>query len=356
VTAQETPMATVLASQMGRGQARTSAEKIRVNPRSSASYPCTLERLPSMKEVAVIGAGLMGHGIAQVFGLADYDVRLHDLTEEQVQRAIESIRENLKLFMQNRLVTSEDAERCLQRIKGVTDLRDAVERADLVIEAVFEDLRLKQEVFAQMGRLCPEHTIMASNTSWLSVNRIAESSPCPERVIVAHFWNPPHIMGVVEVVPADRTAPAVVDGICAVLRKCGKHPVVLRKDVPGHIGNRLQFALFREALAIVERGIASPEDVDAVVEMTFGRRLPVTGPMKTADLAGLDLFLAISKYLFKEIENSTEPPRLLVDAVKRGNLGAKTGRGLLAWQPGKAEQIKVQRDAELLRWLKAAGK
>lgn len=307
---------------------------------------------PEIKEVAVIGAGLMGHGIAQEFALAGFQVRLQDVTEERVRRGIEGIRANLDFFVQNELARPEQVEPTVSRLKGFTDLAEAVEGVDFVLEAVSEDLKLKQELFGRFEHLCPKHTILASNTSGLSVNRIAEGTTCPERVIVAHHWNPPHLIPLVEVVPAERTSVDTVELTCKLLRRCGKQPVVLNRDVPGFIGNRLQFALYREAMSIVERGIASPEAVDAVVELTFGRRLPVTGPIKSGDLAGLDVFLSISEYLFKDIESSTEPPRSLAEAVKRGDLGVKTGKGVYDWTPESIAEIKAARERELVRWLK----
>ncbi len=310
-------------------------------------------RAEDVKNVAVVGAGLMGHGIAQSLALGGFDVRLTDLSTEQLQHGLDRIQANLDVFVQNDLASPYQAEQALERIRGTTELGEALQGVDFVVEAVFEDLAVKQRVFRQCETLCPGHTVLASNTSGLSVNEIARAAQAPERVIVAHFWNPPHLMTLVEVVPGRQTAPATVQLTCDVLRRCHKRPIVLRRDVPGQIGNRLQYALLREALYIVEQGIASAEDVDAVVELTIGRRLAVTGPLKSADLGGLDVFEAICRYLFRDLDNATEPSDILTEPVSRGDYGAKTGKGIYDWPPERLSQTLAAREAELIRWLKS---
>jgi 3-hydroxybutyryl-CoA dehydrogenase len=304
------------------------------------------------RNVAVIGAGLMGPGIALTFARGGFNVRLHDLTADKVQRALDRIRADLALFVENGLASASDVEDTVGRIQGTTDLADALHEAHYVVEAVFEDLAVKQQLFREFERLCPAPTVLASNTSALSVDDIACTARCPERVIAANYWNPPHILPLVEVVPGRRTSTDTVEFTCEILRRSGKRPVVLQKYVPGYIGNRLQFALLREAVSLVERGIASAEDVDAVVEQSFGRRLAVTGPLKTADLGGLDVFLSISRTLFQDLNNSSEAARLLLEAVQQGHLGAKTGKGIYDWPPERIQEVKAARDRELMRWLK----
>lgn len=304
------------------------------------------------KLVAVIGAGLMGHAIANEFALAGINVRLHDLTEERVRHGIDEISQDLQFLVRNDLARAEDVQPTLARIRGLTDLAQAVEGADLVVEAVVEDLGVKQDLFGRLEGICPKHAVLASNTSGLSVNQIAAATGCPERVIVAHHYTPAHLIPLVEVVPGEKTAPATVEFTCGLLRRCDKQPVVLRKDIPGLLGNRMQFALYREAMALVEEGVASPEDVDLVVEMTFGRRLAVTGPLKSGDLAGLDVYLSICGYLFKDLDCAAEPPRRLVHEVGKGNLGAKTGRGIYDWPPEKLEKVKAAREQQLIHMLK----
>jgi 3-hydroxybutyryl-CoA dehydrogenase len=306
------------------------------------------------RNVAVVGAGLMGPGIALTLARGGFNVRLNDLTAEKVQRALDRIRADLALFVENGLASASDAEGALGHIEGTTDLAEALHEAHYVVEAVFEDLAVKQQLFREFERLCPAQAVLASNTSALSVDDIAAAVRWPERVIAANYWNPPHILPLVEVVPGHRTSADTVEFTCDILRRSGKRPVVLRKYVPGYIGNRLQFALLREAVSLVERGIASAEDVDAVVELSFGRRLAVTGPLKTADLGGLDVFLAIARNLFQDLDSSSEAPALLVDAVQQGNMGAKTGKGIYDWPPERIQEVKATRDHELMRWLKQA--
>jgi len=304
------------------------------------------------RNVAVIGAGLMGPGIALTFARGGFTVHLNDLTTDKVQRALDHIRADLALLVDSGLANASDIENTLGHIQGTTDLAEALHEAHYVVEAVFEDLAVKQQLFREFERLCPAQTVLASNTSALSVDDIAAAMRWPEQVIAANYWNPAHILPLVEVVPGRRTSTETLDFTCQILRRSGKRPVVLRKYIPGYIGNRLQFALLREAVSLVERGIASAEDVDAVVELSFGRRLAATGPLKTADLGGLDVFLSISRTLFQDLDNSSEAPQLLLEAVQQGHLGAKTGQGIYDWPPERVQEVKAARDHALMRWLK----
>jgi 3-hydroxybutyryl-CoA dehydrogenase len=303
------------------------------------------------RNIAVVGAGLMGPGIALTFARGGFNVRLNDLTADKVHRALDRVRADLALLVENELASPGDAEDAVGRIQGTTDLAEALHQVHYVVEAVFEDLAVKQQLFRELELLSPAQTVLASNTSALSVDDIAAAVRCPERVIAANYWNPPHILPLVEVVPGRRTSADTVEFACDILRRSGKRPVVLREYVPGYIGNRLQFALLREAVSLVERGIASAEDVDAVVELSFGRRLAVTGPLKTADLGGLDVFLSISRTLFRDLDNSSEAPQLLLEAVQQGHLGAKTGKGIYDWPQERIQEVKAARDRALMRWL-----
>ncbi|MFQ5814182.1 MAG: 3-hydroxyacyl-CoA dehydrogenase NAD-binding domain-containing protein, partial [Anaerolineae bacterium] len=231
-------------------------------------------------------------------------------------------------------------------------------QADFIVEAVFENLDVKREVLRQLEEHCPAHAVITSTTSSFCVRDMAVALSHPERFLVTHFWNPPYVIPVVEVMPGDHTSAEAVETTITLLEAVGKYPALVKKDVPGFVGNRLQHALRREAIAIVAEGIASPEDVDLIARLSFGLRLPVVGPLETVDLGGLDLTQAIQTYLLPDLDRSTEPTQLIRDKVKRGELGAKAGKGFYDWPPGRAARVIRQRDEallEMVRRLRARG-
>ena len=308
--------------------------------------------------VAVIGAGTMGHGIAQVFATAGLQVALTDSDGETLGKAVRRIQANLETCIRCGLVDEDEAAAVPARIALVSNLADAASQADFVVEAVFEDLAVKHEVLRQLEKHCPTDTILASNTSSFRVCDMAVALDHPERFLVTHFWNPPHIVPAVELVPGDYTSAEAVETTAALLEAVGKHPVLVKKDVPGFVGNRLQHALRREAISIVAQGIASPEDVDLVARLSFGLRLPVLGPLETVDLGGLDLTLSIQTYLLPELERSAEPLQFIRDKVARGELGAKAGKGFYDWPPDRTASVIRHRDEallEMVEWLTARG-
>jgi 3-hydroxybutyryl-CoA dehydrogenase len=290
--------------------------------------------------VSVIGAGLMGHGIAQVFASAGLEVMLMDVEGDRLDSALLDIRENLGLMSENGLAAGADAGEIVQRIATTTELEEAAQ-ADFVVEAVPEKLELKQDLFEQLDSLAPPEAILATNTSVISITEIAARASNKGRILGTHFWNPPYLVPLVEVIPGAESSQAAVDAAFELIASAGKHPVRVKKDVPGFVGNRLQHALWREAVSIVERGIADAETVDEVVKMGFGMRLPVLGPLESADMIGLDLTLQIHGYILQYIEDSHEPSPLLREIVESGALGFKTGRGFETWTP---ERIAKARD------------
>lgn len=292
--------------------------------------------------VAVVGAGLMGHGIALQFALGGREVCLNDVTEENLQRAMDSIGTSLVTLQAVGLVDGDTASQVPGRIHTETSLEKAVSGAELVIEAVFEDLTLKQDVFKRLDELTAGRAVLASNTSSFMASQLAPSTRHPGKVVVANWWNPPFLLPLVEVVPGPDTDQQTVDTLCAALSAVGKQPVVLRKESLGFIGNRMQFALLREALSIVEQGIASAEDVDTVVKTSFGRRLSVAGPLEVFDIAGWDTIRAIVEQLFPEIDRSTKVPEFLQSMVDRGNLGLKSGKGFYSWTEESATSVRRQ--------------
>ena len=296
--------------------------------------------IDEVARIAVIGAGLMGHAIAQEFALAGYAVTLNDVDAGRLRDAVGRMRANLRLLADAGLVEVARVEAAPATIRTTTDLAGAVADADVVVEAVYERLPLKHEIFRELDRHAPPGAMLASNTSTFVPSVLAEATTRPERVLVAHYFNPPHLIPLVEVVPGARTAEETVQTMAALLTRVGKEPVVVRQEAPGFIANRLQSALRREALSIVARGIATPQDVDRVVRMGFGRRLAVAGPFELTELIGLDLALAIAEQLYPTLESSPEPPAMLRDKVARGELGVKTGQGFYGWTPEGAAALR----------------
>lgn len=299
-----------------------------------------------IERIAVVGAGLLGHGIAQEFALAGYLVALHDQTDEILRHALETIRGNMALLASLGRIDCAQIAPALAAITTSTDLGVTVAGADLVVEAICENLAAKQALFLALSLLCGPETIFASNTSSFMPSRLAEVLAKPERLLVAHYFNPPYLIPLVEIVPGPRTSSQTITTMVKLLEKVGKHPVVLKQEATGFVGNRLQFALFREALAIVEQGIASPEAVDEVVKYGFGRRLAVAGPFEVFDLAGLDTILAVAAQIFPELAASTDAavqvPELLRRKVEQGLLGVKSGQGFHEWTPEKIAELKTR--------------
>ncbi len=290
----------------------------------------------------------MGHGIAQVFALAGFQVILNDVSLEILEGAIPLIQDNLNTCLKHGIVSPAEAEETPGRITITTDLDKAVSNSDYIVEAVVEDLEAKITLLSEVEKKCPAHTIITSTTSSYCVRDMAGGLKHPERFLVTHFWNPPYLIPIVEVMPGDATSPAVVESTYKLLEAVGKYPAMVNKDVPGFVGNRLQHALRREAISIVAQGIASPEDVDLITKLSFGLRLPVVGPLETVDLGGLDLTQAIQTYLLPELESSTEPLQLIQDKVGKGELGAKSGKGFYDWSPSRFEEVIRRRDETLI--------
>ena len=276
-------------------------------------------------KIGVIGAGLMGHGIAQVFAVAGHDVTITDTFELARKVALERVTKNL---IDMNLDTS-----AVKRITVCDDLATTVKNADVVIEAALENMELKQKLFVEIEAAAPVHAILASNTSVMPITQIMTRLKDKSRALGTHWWNPPFLVPLVEVVRTVETSDATVRTIIDLLAAAGKTPVEVKKDVPGFVGNRLQHALWREAISIVEQGICDAEMVDMVVKASFGRRLPVLGPLENADMVGTDLALAIHQQVLPYIDSTPGPSPYLEKLVKEGKLGFKTGEGLMKWSP-----------------------
>jgi 3-hydroxybutyryl-CoA dehydrogenase len=282
------------------------------------------------EQITIVGAGLMGHGMAQIFAVHGHKVWLVDVNEDLLNSAKDRIRANLK-NMHQQGVEFGPIEEIIKNVYPTPDLGTACEGSAFIFEAVFEDLELKQQLFADLDSLCPSNIILCSNTSVISITEIAEKAVHRERIVGTHFWNPPYLIPLVEVVRAEESADWCISKTYDLLMRVGKHPVHVHKDVPGFVGNRLQHALWREAFAIIDEGICDPATVDEVIRNGFGLRLPILGPVETADMVGLDLTLAIHNYILKYINADPTPSTTLQSKVETGELGFKSGSGFLEW-------------------------
>jgi 3-hydroxybutyryl-CoA dehydrogenase len=297
-------------------------------------------KVEDVQRIAVVGAGVMGPGIAQEFALAGYEVSLHARTEASLQTARAQIQTNLARLIDLGALTQEQATTVAPRLRLRANLADAVTQADVAIESVYEDAALKRQIFQQLDTLCPAHTILASNTSTLPLSQFAADTRRPDKVIVAHYANPPYLVPLVELVRGPQTSDQTVQTLSELLRRIGKRPIVVQKEVPGFILNRLQGALLREALWLVEQGVASPQDIDIAIRNSIGRRWAVAGVFEIFELAGWDLLASIASGLFPHLAVTTETPTPLKDKVDRGELGVKTGKGFYEWTPESAEALR----------------
>ena len=253
-----------------------------------------------IKNIALLGAGMIGHGLALHFAQAGYRVSLYSRTQQTIDKAMENIKSNLPLLLQ-KPAGSDEIEKIIGRIKTTTDLAKAVANAPMIIESVAEDLKIKQDLFKELDQMCPQETILATNTSVISITEIASKSKNRSRILGTHFWFPPYLIPLVEVVKGKDTSDEAMELTYQFMKKAGKYPIKCLKDVPGFVANRLQHALWREAISIVENGIADAATVDDAIKNSFGIRLAVLGPIENADMAGLDLILAIHNTVLKDL-------------------------------------------------------
>jgi 3-hydroxybutyryl-CoA dehydrogenase len=300
-----------------------------------------------IKKVALLGAGMIGNGLALHFAKAGYQVSLYSRTQQTLDKAIESTKANLSLLL-DKAVGSPEVEAIACRIHITTDMKKAIENAPIIIESVAEDLKIKQDLFKELDQLCPLDTILATNTSVISITEIAAKSKNKGRIVGAHFWFPPFLIPLVEVVKGNETSDETMELTFQFMKKAGKFPIKCLKDVPGFVANRLQHALWREAISIVENGIADAATVDAAIKNSFGIRLAVLGPMENSDMAGLDLILAIHNTVLRNLEASPTPSPLLKEKVQKGELGFKTGKGFYPqWSPEDMKRVR----GDLMKYL-----
>jgi 3-hydroxybutyryl-CoA dehydrogenase len=298
--------------------------------------------MSAIEKIAVVGAGLMGHGIAQVFASAGYQVAIADRTAS----TLASVRDRIKANLRD-LALDESA---VARVTPVADLREALADADFVVEAAAENLAVKQDLFQRIEAMAPSHAILASNTSVIPITQIMERLARRENCLGTHWWNPPYLIPLVEVIGTQWTSAQTIDRTMALHRQIGKTPVHVKRDIPGFIGNRLQHALWREAISLVENGICDAEAVDLVVKSSFGRRLAVLGPLENADLVGADLTLAVHQIVLPAIESRAAPSPYLERLVADKRLGMKSGEGFRTWTKAQIDALRLK----VLQHLKAA--
>jgi len=304
-----------------------------------------------IETVAVVGAGRMGHGIALTYALAGHDVRLFDVDERVLESAPERIAAALDTIVGSGRVSEEAASAALDRISPHDALADAVADVDFATEAVAEDLEIKQTVFGDLEEHAPADAVLATNTSGFSIDDIAEPVADPARVLGTHWFNPPHLVPLVEVVKGTATEDAVAGRVRSLLEDAGKTPVVVQKDVPGFIGNRIQAAMSYEAFSLLARGVATPADIDRAVKAGFGFRLPIMGIFEKMDQSGLAIHHEVEKRLMGDLDRGTDPNPVIEELLSEGYTGTETGRGIYDWTDVDLDAVRRERDDALLEML-----
>ena len=289
----------------------------------------------AIKSVTVVGGGLMGHGIAQDFATSGIPVKLWDTSEERLVISIENIKKNMRFLGQNDLIDD-----VVKLITPVSVFEEAVSGSELVMEVIKEDLPTKLDLFKKIEKIVPDEIILASNTSTYIPSLFADVLRVPERMLITHYFNPPYIVPLVEVVKSRYTSEIVVNKVVDLLKFSKKTPVVLGKEIPGFVANRLQSALLRESISLVNSGVADYEQIDQIVSNSFGRRLSLAGPFQISDAAGWDVISKIAQIVWLDLDDSKEPPKSIFDLINSGNLGIKTGSGIYDWDEKSSDDFK----------------
>jgi 3-hydroxybutyryl-CoA dehydrogenase len=309
----------------------------------------TVKSTNGISRVAVLGLGTMGHGIAQTFALAGCDVACFDESANMRGSLIERVRTNLEAFVTAGLVEPWQIEPTLTRLGLAGTEEEAVAETQFVTEAVPEDLEIKQALFSRLERIAGPEAILASNSSSFPISQSGSRMQRPERALVTHWFNPPHLTPVVEVVPGPHTSPDTVQTTLNLLLRLGKNPIRLQRELPGFLVNRVQVAIQREVWDLVGQGVATPEEIDAAIRGTIGFRFAALGPLEIHDFAGLDIQLATYRHLVSEIRSDTTPPKAIQELAADGRLGVKTGRGFYNYPPDRLQARRARRDSLLLK-------
>ena len=302
--------------------------------------------------ILVVGSGTMGNGIAQVLAQGGNTVFLNDMNRDILQAAKSNIELQLAIMVKNELLAESRVAEVLGNIRFCENLSECTADIDLVIEAIPEKIELKEKLFTRLEELCPEKTIFATNTSGISINSLAQKVKRKDKLIGTHFFMPAHLIPLVEVVVGKDTAAETVEFVMQVLHSAGKKPIKVAVDLPGFIANRLQHALAREAMSLVQKGVATAEDIDEVVKSSLAIRLLFTGPLEQRDFNGLDTHLSIASYLYEDLENTVKPLKILEDKVAAGKLGLKTGEGFYDWRSKDKTNVLADKNQLLIDILK----
>jgi len=311
-----------------------------------------MNSVEDIHRMAVIGSGVMGHGITEIYALNGYPITMMDVNDEFLQRGMRQIRAELRTLVNNEFITEQESEEALNRVSTTTSIEDAAQECDFVTEAVTENLKMKREVFAQLESHAPDDAILATNTSGLMITKIAQGLRRPDRVIGTHFSVPPHIVPGVEIIRGRKTSDQTFRISYDLMKKIGKVPFVVKKEIDGFLLNRLQLALGREAFYLVEKGVATIEDVDICLNSVLGLRWATVGPFRQMDSAGIDTACKVWKYILPSISNSRRIPKAMTEKVARGELGMKTRKGFYDYTKFKPEDVTIERDAGFLKTLK----
>lgn len=307
-----------------------------------------------ISKVAVVGTGVMGSGIAQVFAQQGFSVIVNDLNEDILQKAKKRIENNLYLFHQEGVLSKGDLKGALQNLTFSSQL-DEISGVGIVVEAIPEQIKLKQALFQKLDKMFSSEVILATNTSGISISSIASVTKRPDRVVGMHWWNPPYIIPVVEIIKGGKTKEEIVEAVRELVVRLKKKPVLVKKDIPGFLGNRMQYALMREAVHLLEEKVASAEDIDTMVKAGFGFKFPVIGPLETIDMAGMDIFYNVSQYLYKELDSSKQPQKLVEEKVRQKKLGMKTEEGFYDYKKIDSNKLNQERVKKYISVLKELG-
>lgn len=304
------------------------------------------------RTVAVIGAGVMGAGIAQAFSAHGFQVHLFSRSRDRLKSALQLIASRHKELIRNGAMSRRSAERSRSLINVTTSLNDAVRDADLISENIAERIEAKRALFRQLSNL-PPNVILSTNTSSLPLASISASVKHPERFVGMHWMNPAYLMPIVEIIRGPATSDATVQATCDFTKRAGKSPIVLNRDIPGFVINRLQYALFREAFLLLQKRVIDPAGIDEALKDGLGLRWTILGPFEHMDLSGLNLVEAVAASLFKDLDRSSKPPLVLRNLVKKGELGLRTGGGLLGHSQAHLERLAERRDDNLVSLLRS---
>jgi 3-hydroxybutyryl-CoA dehydrogenase len=302
-----------------------------------------------IKKIAIIGSGVMGSGIAQSFAVGGYSVTINDIKEEYLVYAQNRISENLALLIEEGVLTDREKQGALANITYSVDLEGAIRDADSIIEAIPEVIGLKLDLYQQLEKIIKPDAIVASNTSTFPISQLMEKASFADRMVITHFFNPGHLVPLVEVVQHNDTKPEVVKTTLDLMRKIGKSPILLKKEIAGFIANRLQTALMREAFYLLKEGVANAEDIDTAITAGPGFRWAFTGPIEIADFGGLDTWQRVFDNVSPVLDQSKEAPVLIRDLVEKGKLGAKSGEGIFTYEESTVSQKINERDRNFIK-------